>query len=178
MSALAITAAIQDAPDAAHTWLSRFEEQDERDNADNPADRTPQWMTTEALLMDPREADRLNDAIAYLEALSTMTAAEIARQQARQRAIDEATYQLKRAAITAMESAEITAIHGQHCTLKLRANPPALKVDDESLIPEEFYRTPDPPKPAPHRPTIKAALECGMAVPGCRLTRGTRLERK
>lgn len=164
---------IGDAPSIAETWLMHLEESDAE-----PAEQSPQWMTTEALLMDPREADRLNEAIAYLEALSAMTAKEIARQQARQRAIDEASYQLSRAALQAMETAEVTAIHGQHCTLRKRLNPPALKIEDESAIPEEWYRIPEPPKPAPHRPTIKAALECGLIVPGCRLTRGTRLERR
>jgi hypothetical protein len=178
MSTQAISIILGDGPDAAAEWLQRFEEQTARDNEDNPADRTPQWMTTEALLMDPREADRMNEAIAYLEALSEMTAKEIARQQARQRAIDEAAYQLNRACLNAMESAELTVLHGQHCMLRKRLNPPALKIEDESAIPVEYYREPAPPKAVPHRATIKAALECGMTVPGCRLTRGSRLERK
>jgi hypothetical protein len=169
---------ITSAPAAAEEWLSRFAEIDARDNADNPADHTPQWMTTEALLLDPREADRMNDAIAYLEALSQMTAQEIARQQARQRAIDEASYQLQRACLNAMEAASQTTIHGQRCTLRKRLNPPSVRIEDPALIPAEFKRTPPPPPAVPDKTAIRAAIESGTYVPGAALVRGSRLERK
>lgn len=131
-----------------------------------------------ALFSDPREADRLNGALAYLEALQEMTAKEITRQQARHRAIESAAYQIQRDIITAMESAQQTAIHGQHCTLQLRRNPPSVRIETPGLIPAEYMRTPPPPAAIPDKIAIRAAIEADIFVPGCALVRSTKLVRK
>jgi hypothetical protein len=132
-------------------------------------------------ITDPRRADDVNAALAYLEAMALMTQAEIARQQARHRAIEETTYQLSRAVLTAMEQADTTTIHGLHCTLRRRLNPPAVRIEDETLIPETFKRALPPvvqPPPVPDKTAIKKAIEADIYVPGAILTRGSRLERK
>jgi len=130
------------------------------------------------ILADPREVDKYDAALSHLEALSAATAKSIARQQARQRAIDEASYQIERAILNAMESAKLTRLHGQFATMLYRRNPPAVRIEDAALIPEKFKRTPPPPAAVPDKTAIRQALDAGQFVPGAVVTRGTRLERK
>jgi len=80
-------------------------------------------------------------------------------------------YNMKRAGIT-----EIKAIDGTFGA-KIRQNPDAVEIVDALSIPDAFYRI-IPEKREPDKSAIKAALKGGNDVPGCRLTRGERLELK
>lgn len=58
-------------------------------------------------------------------------------------------------------------------------NPPAVKIEDELLLPEKFLRTPPPPPPPPAEPDKKAigdALKAGEVVPGAVLLQSYRVK--
>jgi len=141
-------------------------------------DLTMDQYDATALFVDPKQADKINTVLCYLEALGEMTGKEIARQQARQRAIEEAARRIEREVLSALESAEQTTIHGQHCTLQLRRNPPSVRIETPGLIPAEYMRTPPPPAAIPDKLAIRAAIEADIFVPGCALVRSTKLVRK
>lgn len=42
----------------------------------------------------------------------------------------------------------------------------AVRIDDESRIPEEYLRIPEPPKPSPDKTKIKESLKNGGEIPG------------
>lgn len=77
-----------------------------------------------------------------------------------------------------MQAAGITKVECPWFTLAIRKNPPAVVVDDEAQVPEEFIVQPPPPAPRPDKDAIKRALKSGQEVPGCRLIQGERLEVK
>lgn len=77
-----------------------------------------------------------------------------------------------------LQTAGITKIESPWFTLSIRKNPPAVVVDDESLIPQEFIVQPPPPAPRPDKTAIARALKAGADVPGCRLFQNERLEVK
>lgn len=62
-------------------------------------------------------------------------------------------------------------------TIAVQANPQAVDVLDESQIPSEFMRVPEPkpPVPAPDKKAILAALKSGADVPGCAIKQASRL---
>jgi len=76
-----------------------------------------------------------------------------------------------------MLAADIKAIADPLTPITLRANPPAVVIDNESAIPPQYMRTPEPkpPVPAPDKKLIKAAIEAGTDVPGASLIKGYRL---
>lgn len=62
--------------------------------------------------------------------------------------------------------------------VRLVKNPPAVVIENESLVPAEFMRTPEPappPKSAPDKSAIKSALAAGVLVEGCALIQSYRV---
>lgn len=72
----------------------------------------------------------------------------------------------------------ITKIECPLFKISVRDNPASVRVIDESVIPYQFMRQPDPPPPSPDKKAIGEALKSGDDVPGCVLERGNRLEIK
>lgn len=56
--------------------------------------------------------------------------------------------------------------------LSTRKNPSSIEIEDESLLPFEYFRTPEPPKPVPDKKAIKEAIEKGQRVSGAKLKEG------
>jgi hypothetical protein len=54
-------------------------------------------------------------------------------------------------------------------------NPPAVDVFDPLSLPSAYMRTPEPKPPTPDKAAIKAALQAGIEVLGCKLTQSQRL---
>jgi hypothetical protein len=75
-----------------------------------------------------------------------------------------------------MQAAGITKIESPWFTVAVRKNPPAVLVDDEASLPDEFKVIPPTPAPRPDKPAIARALKEGREVPGCRLFASERLE--
>lgn len=72
----------------------------------------------------------------------------------------------------------ITKIECPLFKISVRDNPASVRVIDESAIPSQFMRQPEPPPPSPDKKAIGEALKSGDDVPGCVLERGNRLEIK
>ena len=105
---------------------------------------------------------------------------EITRLQALKARRDKVAQGLRDYLKTNMERAGIEKIDCPMFRISIRKCPPAVEVDDESALPDAFWRTPEqkPPIAAPDKAAIKSALSKGHAVPGARLVHNTRLEVK
>lgn len=72
-----------------------------------------------------------------------------------------------------MERAGIAKVTAFDCTISLSHRAPGVVIIDESQIPEDFMRTPEPPAPKPDKKLILAALNDGFAVAGATLGNGS-----
>jgi hypothetical protein len=77
-----------------------------------------------------------------------------------------------------MQHSEITEIVTDLWTLKLRKNPPAVEVRDESLIPADYRVVKVVEKETIDKKAIADALKNGVPVEGCALITRNRLEVK
>lgn len=75
-----------------------------------------------------------------------------------------------------MQAMGVQKIEAPLFRLSVRENPAAVEIYQPELIPGVYMVTPEPPPAAPDKKAISAALKAGHDVPGCRLSRGTRLE--
>lgn len=77
-----------------------------------------------------------------------------------------------------MERVGILKIEGPHFSLAIKKNPPAVHVEAQELVPQEFFKQAPPPPPSLDKKAVADALKAGKDVPGCRLEQGTRLDIK
>lgn len=68
-----------------------------------------------------------------------------------------------------MISLGIQKLIGGLYQIVVRKNPPSLKVNDASQIPEKFMIHPPPPEPYPDKAAIKRAIKAGEEVGGCEM---------
>ena len=99
-----------------------------------------------------------------------------AQMSARRKAIENRAGRIKDYLLASMMVAGVQKIECPHFKLAVRENPPAVEVYEPGLIPAQFMHQPEPPPPAPNKKEIAAALKAGQDVPGCKLTKGVRLE--
>lgn len=97
---------------------------------------------------------------------------------ARRKAIENRAERVRDYLLTAMQACDIQKIECPWFKLAVRQNPASVVIVEQSLIPAEFMRQPEPPLPAPDKKAIKDAIEAGQDVSGCRLERSVRLEIK
>jgi hypothetical protein len=64
-----------------------------------------------------------------------------------------------------MEATGITKIECPYFTISLQKSQPAVVIDDEGFIPDDYCKF----TRAPDKATIKKAIQGGFAVPGCHL---------
>lgn len=69
---------------------------------------------------------------------------------------------------TNLEACGIERVEGPGVAISFRKSS-AVVIDGEDLIPAEFMRTPEPPKPAPDKAAIATAIKAGREVPGCHI---------
>lgn len=60
--------------------------------------------------------------------------------------------------------------------LAVRKNPPAVVIDNEKVLPEDFLIQHPAPAPSPDKKAIASALKAGVPVPGVHMEQGLRLE--
>lgn len=60
--------------------------------------------------------------------------------------------------------------------LAIRKNPPAVVIDDQQVLPEDFLIHHPAPAPSPDKKAIASALKAGVPVPGVHIEQGLRLE--
>src|SRR5574343_345673 len=95
----------------------------------------------------------------------------------RRKAIEKRAESLKQYLKTNMEIAGIHKIECPWFVVSIAHNPEAVTVDDESLIPRDYFKE----IPATYqldKALVKSAIKDGYDVPGARLTRGTSLRIK
>ena len=95
----------------------------------------------------------------------------------RRKAIEKRAESLKNYLKTNMEVAGILKIECPWFCITLANNPEAVTVDDESLIPRDYFKE-IPATFQLDKNLCKQALKDGFEVPGVRLTRGTSLRIK
>jgi hypothetical protein len=95
----------------------------------------------------------------------------------RRKAIEKRAASLKAYLKENMERAGITKIECPFFVVSIAQNPEAVTVDDESLIPRDYFKE-IPATFQLDKTLCKQALKDGFDVPGARLTRGTSLRIK
>lgn len=111
-----------------------------------------------------------------LEATAASIKDAEAQMKARRSAIENRAARLRKYLLDSMQYAGIHKVECPHFVLSIKTNPPAVEVFDESQVPAEFMKQPEPPPPSIDKTAIKAAIKAGQEVPGCRLTQGHRLD--
>lgn len=96
----------------------------------------------------------------------------------RRKAIENRAKRIRTYLQEQMTRTGITKIECPYFKLSIRDNPPAVVIDAESQIPQEYMRQPETPPPAPDKKAIAEALKAGKEVSGAHLERGQRLEIK
>lgn len=122
------------------------------------------------------KVDRYAEFMAHLESQVELGKKEVARLQARIKSFEAHKQRLEDFAIRTMSAIGKDEIVGENHTLKLAKNPPALRINSEAAIPDEF-RVIVPQTFELDKIAIKAALKAKREVPGAELTVGVRLKR-
>lgn len=71
--------------------------------------------------------------------------------------------------------AKLIKIKTTSFTIALQNNPPSVVIDDEELIPEDYFRHPKPPPFSVDKELIEQAIKDGYTVPGAHLETKQRL---
>lgn len=117
----------------------------------------------------------------YLERLDSMTSAldeTIKKLQDRKKALQNRKERLKEYTLNAMKRHGIEKIECPECTIRIQKNQYKVEVEDERLIPREFWIIPPPPPPRIDKEKIKEAyLKDGEIVQGTKViqTEGVRI---
>ena len=110
-----------------------------------------------------------------LESTADAIDAAAAAMTARGKAIKARAAVLRKGIFDAMLFTGVQKIEGPFFKLTIQNNPPAVDVFDAAMVPAVYMTTPEMPAPAIDKAAIKAAIKCGIDVPGCRMTAGQRL---
>ena len=95
----------------------------------------------------------------------------------RRKAIEKRAESLRNYLKTNMEVAGITKIECPWFVVSIAQNPEAVTVEDESLIPRDYFKE-IPATFQLDKAMVKQAIKDGFTVPGVRLSRGTSLRIK
>lgn len=85
------------------------------------------------------------------------------------------TERIKAYMLANMELAGVTKIECPLFSVRVQANPEAVLISDEALVPPEYMVQPEPPPPRPDKKKIKEDLKAGKVIEGCWLTKGAHL---
>lgn len=144
---------------------------------------------TGEILADTSALDALADA---LDAKALAVAAHVRNLEAEAEAVKVAAKQMQDRAARITRQADhwrqyltdnlllagITEVKDARMQVRVKHNPPSVRVLDQQAIPPAFLRYPEPPAPQPDKTAIKAALQAGGIVPGVQLVRTTKVEIK
>jgi hypothetical protein len=113
-----------------------------------------------------------------LESTAEQIKAHAKQMTERAKAMENRAERIRKYLLDGLKLANVSKIDTPYFRIKLALNPPSVKIDDESLIPDAYKTEPEPPKPMPDQKLIAAALKDGFEVPGCSLVRGERVDIK
>jgi len=108
---------------------------------------------------------KMKRAMATARATAAAAIAELAERE------QEAADKLEAALMRSMLATGDSDVVGLEFEAHIKGKAAAVVITDATKIPAEFMRTPEPtpPKPAPDKKAIKAALDEGKQVEGCEL---------
>ncbi|OZI56773.1 siphovirus Gp157 family protein [Bordetella genomosp. 4] len=121
---------------------------------------------------------KAQNVVAFMRNLETTAAAikEAEKSMAdRRKAIENRVEGLKRYVLESMVNNNIQVIECPLFKISIAKNPPAVEIEDERLIPADYFTSPPPPPPQLDKTLIKKAIQDGFDVPGARLRQGVRL---
>ncbi len=95
----------------------------------------------------------------------------------RRKALEKRAESIKHYLHSNMEKAGITKIECPWFVLSIKNNPEAVQIVDEESIPRDYFKE-IPASFVLDKTLVKQAIKDGFDVPGCHLSRGTRLEIK
>lgn len=107
-----------------------------------------------------------------------------ARKAEAERMLETAKREEKRAkelrayVLDCMKATNIQKVNHAWFTLSIAKNPASVVIDDESLIPKDYFTDPVPPLPAVDKKLIAQAIKDGNVVPGAHTEQGLRLSVK
>jgi len=128
-------------------------------------------------ILDTLEAEtgelqsRATNIVAAARNLDTLAAAireQEQRMAQRRQAIEKRAERIRNSVRDAMDVAGIKKIESPWFVVAVRENPPSVVVEDERQVPMMFMRE---PPPVVDKAAVKAAMQAGTDVPGCKLTR-------
>jgi hypothetical protein len=130
-----------------------------------------------AELKAKRAVDRVNGILDCLDARCEAIAAEIKALERRKKLFSGRAEAIKARIVEELEANALTRADGFHTSVLITPSPAAVEILDAKLVPAAYLRDPKPAAAAPDKVQIKAALERGEAVPGCKLVQGVTLRR-
>lgn len=114
-----------------------------------------------------------------IEALAESIKEAESQMAARRKSIENRAARIREYLLVGMQLSGITKIECPYFKIALRDNPESVIVEDEKLIPSEYFKpAPPPPPPSPDKTAIKKALKEGKPCPGARLEKKQRVEIK
>jgi hypothetical protein len=137
-------------------------------------------MLMEAIAGTRVKVDRTAAILSVFETATAAATAEAVRLKARAEYFERQRKRLETYVLAVMSASGLKKLDGATSTLASRNNPASVVIDDESRIPWDFFRVPEPrpdPPPAPDKKLIAQALRAGSAVEGARLVASQRLVR-
>lgn len=145
--------------------------------ADMDLDEQTITDTLEGMQGDLRE--KLRSCISWARSHAVLAAAT---KQAAKGMADLAASRDKRAqmvldyALRVMQESGIGEENTAEWRAKVAKKPPAVRIDDPFLLPEQYWRQPPLPAKEPDKGAIATALKDGQQVPGASLVHGFRLK--
>ena len=112
-----------------------------------------------------------------MESMAAQIKEAEAQMAARRKAIEKRAASLKEYLKTNMEKAGISKIESPWFCISIKQNPESVQVDDEASIPRDYFKE-IPVSYQLDKTVVKQAIKDGYEVPGCHLSRSTRLEVK
>lgn len=113
-----------------------------------------------------------------LEANASAIKEAEAAMSARRKALENRAVRLRKYLLDGMRLANIQRIDSPYFAIKIAKNPPSVDVYEPGLVPADYMTSPPPPPPQLDKKLIKATIDSGTEVPGCRLICGQRIEIK
>jgi hypothetical protein len=118
--------------------------------------------------------------IRNMESFTDSMKAEETRMSDRRKAHEKRVANIKSWLLQNMQVCGISKIDCAAFTIALKNNPPSVIVDDESAIPADLMRLPEPKPPVstPDKKEIAVRIKSGTVVAGCHLEQSQRIEIK
>ncbi|GAA4321987.1 siphovirus Gp157 family protein [Pigmentiphaga soli] len=111
----------------------------------------------------------------HLEKLAESIKEAEAEMAKRRKAVEARAERIKAYVLQAMQDNRIQKIECPWFVLSIAKNPPAVEIEDERMVPKDYFTSPPPPPPQIDKKLILQALKDGYDVPGAKLRQGVRL---